>query len=95
MDEIRAEQTHIKHQPPHKCTHTQTHPHKVSGARWRRKFTENKREGERRKTEVEGKSQKRERRRNLGVQKKKKTAPRSYKQVKSEAVSLASQHRGW
>lgn len=70
VDEIRAEQTHIRHQPPHNCTHTQTHPHKVSRARWGRKkknVQKTKREGKERKTEVEGKSQKRERRRNLGV----------------------------
>lgn len=39
MDEIRAEQTHIKNGNPHRyvCAHTHTDTHKVSKARWRRK----------------------------------------------------------
>lgn len=56
-------------------------------------FTENKREGEGRKTEEEGQSRKSEKRRSVSLGKK--IPPESFKQVKSEAASLASQHRGW
>lgn len=87
VDEIRAEQTHIKHQPPRTCTHTLTHSNRHTRRGWPDGLEgrENKRQRERRER---AKRKRRVRQvrggRNL-----------SYKQVKSEAASLESQHRGW
>lgn len=81
MDEIRAEQTHIKHQPPetHKHTHTLKQTQEVSKARWRRRKIDRKQKVEGRESEFRGG----------------KILSESLKQVKSEAARLASQHRGW
>lgn len=79
-------------------THTDTHEqtHKVSKARWRSKEKINrKQKGSRGKTEGEGKSQRSEKEKKPECEFRGKNPPETYKQVKSGAASLASQHRGW
>lgn len=84
MDEIRAEQTHINTNPQrHTHTRVRTQTHVCTRTLRGKEENLQKTKGERRKSAEEAKSEKSGRRKN----------PSSYKQVKSDAASLASQHR--
>lgn len=79
----------------HRHTHKQTC--NLSKASWRRKEKINRKQKGSRGKRLKGKGRVREVRkgRNLSVSLEEKNPPETYKQVKSGAASLASQHRGW